>query len=39
MDKLNLSVAMIVYNEEERLAKTLESIEDIADEIIIIDSD
>lgn len=38
MDKLNLSVALIVYNEEERLPKTLESIKDIASEIIVIDS-
>ncbi len=38
MAGLNLSVALIVYNEEERLAKTLESIKDIASEIIVIDS-
>ena len=38
MDKLDLSVALIVYNEEERLYKTLESIKDIASEIIVIDS-
>ena len=38
MDTLNLSAALIVYNEEERLTKTLESIKDIASEIIIIDS-
>lgn len=38
MDRLNLSAALIVYNEEERLAKTLESIKDIVSEIIIIDS-
>ncbi len=38
MDRLNLSVALIVYNEEERLGRTLESIKDIASEIIIIDS-
>ena len=37
MDTLNLSAALIVYNEEERLTKTLESIKDIASEIIIID--
>lgn len=30
MDTLNLSAALIVYNEEERLTKTLESIKDIA---------
>lgn len=38
MGNLNLSVALIVYNEEERLSKTLESIKDIASEIIVIDS-
>lgn len=38
MAGLNLSAALIVYNEEERLAKTLESIKDIVSEIIIIDS-
>lgn len=38
MDKLNLSAALIVYNEEERLPKTLGSIKDIASEIIVIDS-
>lgn len=38
MAGLNLSVALIVYNEEERLPKTLESIKDIASEIIVIDS-
>lgn len=38
MSGLDLSVAMIVYNEEEQLGRTLESIKDIASEIIIIDS-
>ena len=38
MAGLDLSVALIVYNEEERLYKTLESIKDIASEIIVIDS-
>ncbi len=38
MNKLDLSVAVITYNEEERLAATLESVKDIAKEIIIIDS-
>lgn len=38
MAGLNLSVALIVYNEEKRLPKTLESIKDIASEIIVIDS-
>ena len=33
-----LSVAIITYNEELRLGRTLEAIKDIADEIIIIDS-
>lgn len=38
MNKLNLSVAIITYNEELRLEKTLKSVSDIAKEIIIIDS-
>ncbi len=38
MNKLNLSVAVITFNEEERLEATLKSIEDIAQEIIVIDS-
>jgi len=36
LDKL--SVAIITYNEEKNLPKTLEAIKDIADEIIIVDS-
>lgn len=36
--KLDLSVAFITYNEEERLEATLKSIYDIASEIIVIDS-
>lgn len=36
--KNSLSVAVITYNEEERLGKTLQSVNDLADEIIIIDS-
>jgi len=37
-EKLPLSVAIITYNEEEDLPKTLESVKDIASEIIIVDS-
>ena len=37
-NKLDLSVAVITYNEEERLEATLKSISDIASESIIIDS-
>ncbi len=36
--KLPLSVAIITYNEEENLPRTLEAIRDIAEEIIIVDS-
>ncbi|RMA97263.1 glycosyltransferase family 2 protein [Hydrogenothermus marinus] len=36
--KLPLSVAIITYNEEENIARTLKAIEDIASEIIILDS-
>jgi len=35
---LRLSVAMITYNEEKKLGKTLESVKALADEIIIVDS-
>lgn len=35
---MKLSVAMITFNEEKNLERTLESIKDIADEIIIVDS-
>lgn len=37
--RLDLSVAIITFNEEKRLGKTLESVSDIASEIIVIDSD
>ncbi len=37
-NKLPLSVAIITFNEAERLPKTLDSIKDLADEIVIIDS-
>ena len=36
--KLPLTVALITYNEEKNLPKTLEAINDIASEIVIIDS-
>ncbi|WP_456397307.1 glycosyltransferase family 2 protein [Desulfurobacterium sp.] len=36
--KLPLTVALITYNEEENLPRTLEAIKDIASEIVIIDS-
>lgn len=35
---MKLSVGIITYNEEERLGRTLNSVKDIADEIIIVDS-
>ncbi|UPO97387.1 glycosyltransferase family 2 protein [Cetobacterium somerae] len=35
---MKLSVAMITFNEEKILRKTLESVKDIADEIVIVDS-
>ncbi len=38
MEKLPLSVAIITYNEEENIERTLKSIKDIAAEIIIVDS-
>src|SRR3989339_850255 len=38
MTKLPLSVAIITFNEEENIGRTLESMADIASEIIIIDS-
>lgn len=38
MEKLPLSVAIISYNEEKNIARTLQSIQDIATEIIIVDS-
>ncbi len=36
--KLPLSIAIISFNEEENLARTLEAVKDIASEIIIVDS-
>ncbi|RUM46381.1 MAG: glycosyltransferase family 2 protein [Hydrogenothermus sp.] len=36
--KLPLSIAIITYNEEENLPRTLDAIKDIAEEIIIVDS-
>lgn len=38
MENLPLSIAIITYNEEENLPRTLEAIKDIATEIIVIDS-
>ena len=38
MDKLPLSVAIISFNEEDKIGQTLEAIADIAAEIIIVDS-
>lgn len=38
MDKLPLSVAIITYNEEDIIGRTLESVKDIASEIIVVDS-
>ncbi len=38
MDKLPLSVALISFNEEHNIARTLEAIVDLADEIILVDS-
>lgn len=37
-ESLSLSVALITLNEEKRICKTLSSVSDIADEIIVIDS-
>ena len=36
--KMKLSVGLITYNEEKNLSRTLDSILEIADEIIIVDS-
>lgn len=36
---MKLSVGIITYNEEKRIGRTLDSIKDIADEIIIVDSE
>ncbi len=38
MGKLPLSVAIITYNEEDIIGRTLESVRDIASEIIVVDS-
>ncbi len=38
MNKLNLSVSYISHNEEENISRSLESVRDIASEIIILDS-
>ena len=38
MDKLPLSIALITYNEEENIERTLKAVQDIASEIIVIDS-
>ena len=38
LNKLPLCVAIITFNEEENIARTLESIADIASEVIIVDS-
>ena len=36
---MKLSVGVITFNEENRIGKTLDSIKDLADEIIIVDSE
>ncbi len=38
MEKLPLSVAIITYNEEDIIGRTLEAVKDIASEIIVVDS-
>ncbi|NPA40818.1 MAG: glycosyltransferase family 2 protein [Aquificae bacterium] len=38
MSKLPLSVAIITYNEEDIIGRTLEAVKDIASEIIVVDS-
>lgn len=38
MERLPLSVTLISFNEEENIGRTLESIKDIASEIIVVDS-
>ncbi|WP_457623618.1 glycosyltransferase family 2 protein, partial [Persephonella sp.] len=37
-EKLPISVALISFNEEDRIADTLDSIRDLASEIILVDS-
>ena len=36
---MKLSVGIITFNEENRIGKTLDSVREIADEIIIVDSE
>ena len=36
---MKLSVGLITFNEENRIGKTIDAIKDIADEIIIVDSE
>ena len=36
---MKLSVGIITYNEESRIGKTLDSVKEIADEIIVVDSE
>ncbi len=38
MEKLPLSVAIITYNEEDIIGRTLEAVKDIASEIVVVDS-
>ncbi len=38
MEKPSLSVALITYNEEDILSRTLEAVKDIASEIVVVDS-
>ncbi len=38
MDRLPLSVAIITYNEEDVIGRTLEAVKDIASEIVVVDS-
>ncbi|RLJ71505.1 glycosyltransferase involved in cell wall biosynthesis [Hydrogenivirga caldilitoris] len=38
MNRFTLSVAIITYNEEDIIGKTLESVKDIASEIVVVDS-
>ena len=37
-NKIRLSVAIITFNEERKLAGTLRAVQDFADEIVIVDS-
>ena len=36
---MKLSVGIITFNEENRIGKTLDSVREIADEIIVVDSE